>query len=88
MKTIDKFLLKTTPGLQSILLPKESTILLVQYVFDGPYIWALVNPNNVREEIKVQTFLEKEEMPDNFNGKYLGNYLLEDSLRVHHVFLV
>jgi hypothetical protein len=87
MKTIWKFTLKIT-DFQSINLPKESQLLTVQIQKGVPCIWALVNPNKKKEEIQIRIFGTGHPIEENFNGKYVGTFQVEEGLLIFHVFIV
>jgi hypothetical protein len=88
MKTIWKYVIQFR-DVQTLYLPKGSTLLSVQLQNDTPYIWALVNPDNLfadEDEISILMFgtgnpIEKEFA---WNTQFLGT--IQNNGIVFHVF--
>ena len=84
-KTIWKFCLKTT-DLQSVKMPKGAEILHVNSQFNNLKIWALVDPEQEREERFFEIFGTGHTVDMDADRKYLGTYQLHEGSLVFHVF--
>jgi hypothetical protein len=86
-KTIWKFELKITDN-QTIVMPVNSEILTVQAQNEIPYIWALVDPTETRENRFIEMFGTGRDVHYDMgvSRNYLGTYQLHDSSLVFHVF--
>ncbi len=65
-------------------------MLTIQIQNNTPCIWVLVNPENVKEKVKVKirTIGTGYPIKENFNGKYIGTFQLSGGALVFHVFVI
>lgn len=87
MKTIWKFLLKTTE-VQPIRMPKGAKILTVQVQDDSPCLWALVDPHAKPEKRMIEIFGTGHPIQSNDGNsrEYIGTYQQNGGQFVGHVF--
>lgn len=86
-QTIWKFPLEVTDK-QFINLPKGAEVLAVQTQNEEPCLWALVNPNEPKEERCFETFGTGHPVPVGMgvDRKYISTYQLSGGSLVFHVF--
>jgi hypothetical protein len=86
-KVIWKFTLETTDN-QVIEMPIGAEILTVQMQGSTPCLWALVNPDVVKEQRRIEIYGTGHEMRYDMrvNQKYIGTYQLAGGGLVFHVF--
>ena len=85
MQTIWKYELIIT-DIQEIEIPKNSHILTVQTQRGMPCIWAIIDSEAEKSKLKIYTFGTGNPIPRNFNGEYIGTYLVKNDELVFHVF--
>lgn len=86
-KQIWKFQLKITDK-QFIHMPIGAEILTVQSQYGQPCLWALVNPDELKEERCIETFGTGHPVPVGMGGsrKYISTYQMAGGALVFHVF--
>ncbi|MDD1553134.1 hypothetical protein FO615_06025 [Riemerella anatipestifer] len=84
MKAVYKYPL-FVQGVQFVSLPKGAEILCVQEQNGKPCLWALVNPEAEKEEVKLITS-GTGEVFNTKNLKYIGTYQLLEGNFVGHLF--
>ena len=85
--TIWKFELEVTEK-QFIRMPKEAELLSVQTQNETPCLWALVNPNNEKEERCFEVFGTGHDMHCDMgiDRKYIGTFQMQKGGLVFHLF--
>lgn len=88
-KTIWKFELETTDN-QKIQMPVGAEILTVQTQNETPCLWALVDPNEAKEDRFIEIFGTGHpigyDMDVDVDRKYISTYQLHGGSLVFHVF--
>ena len=87
MKTIWKFQLEITDN-QSVSIPSGYELLAVQTQNETPCLWALVNPKNKEENLKIRIIGTGHPIEKSFNGKYLGTFQVFGGGGIFHVFIM
>jgi len=85
-KRIWKFEIK--PYDLAVKIPKGAEILTVQTQNGNPYIWALVCPENEKEERYFEIYATGDEIQSDggINRKYINTFQLESGSLVFHLF--
>lgn len=87
MKKIYKYPLEINDS-QTIILPKESSILTVHGVRGYPYIWVWADPQEqTTEDVNIRIYHGDDDIDDSQNHTYLGS-VLDYGCPVLHVFKV
>jgi len=84
IQTIWKFPLETTDE-QVIELPVGAKILTVQLQGGKPCLWALVNPDQTMQQVKIETFETGHNIPSG-NRTYIATYQLMAGSLILHAF--
>lgn len=84
MKKIFKYPLKVA-DVQEVEIPVGAIILCVQIQREEPCLWALVNPDVVKEKRRIVTYGTGHPV-DDVPGYYVGTYQLNGGDLVFHVF--
>lgn len=85
MKTIWKY--PINPRQNKIEMPIGAQILSIQTQRGNPQMWALVDPNNRKETRIFQVYGTRWDIQD-FPGKYIGSFQVEEETLIFHVFEV
>lgn len=85
MKKVFKYQIEARDS-QTITMPKGAEILTVQVQHGEPCIWALVNPDNEPEEVKLRIHGTGHNVPSSELLSYIGTFQLHGGNFVFHVF--
>lgn len=89
MKTIWKFQLKETSGIQNVHIPVNAQVLTVQEQYNKPVLWAVVEDNVAKELRLFELVITGGDFaaikPDD-ERKYIGTYQTHDGHYVVHLF--
>lgn len=93
MKKIFKYPLEMEEATTKIEMPKYAEILTVQVGRDGPCLWAIVDPEEEKEEITLKIYATGEELDeeeDTLNSQriYIGTFQQTYGEHVWHVFQI
>lgn len=83
--TIWKFPLAFLGGVHSIDMPKRSTVLTAQVQHGDVCLWAIVEPNAIKEPRKFYIVGTGHEMPERV-GRYIGTVQQMDGMLIWHIF--
>ena len=87
MESIFKYQLETTDE-QIVEMPLGAEVLTVQVQNGTPCIWARVNPDYAKLQYRFRIFGTGHPIEDDFVGKYVGTYQLQNGALIFHVWLV
>lgn len=90
MKTIYKYPL-IVDDLQILTLPKGAKVLTVQTQGPMPMLWAMVDPEEVGEEVIIETLGTGQlikTLPEGTQREYISTYQLSKGALVFHVFKI
>jgi len=86
MKTIYKYEIETDDFFY-IDMPIGAEILTVQIQYGIPYIWVKVDIHNPKKTYAFRTFGTGHPIEEEFDGKYIGTYQLNESTFIFHLYL-
>lgn len=84
-KVIYKYELKKV-GLQDIHMPMGAEILCVQTVHDIPFLWALVDPEQIEMSRSIEIYGTGHIMDAKIHRKYIGTFQQLNGAFIWHVF--
>jgi hypothetical protein len=86
MQTIWKYEIQTADR-QSVSMPENAIPLAVDTQYGRPCLWALVEPDEPREQVTVEVFGTGHPIQPRPDRRYVGTYQLQGGSLIFHVFI-